>query len=85
MLFLKKLQRLVMPAIVDQGDKTLNADMGRAGCLTGGGSRFINAECAGDCLRILFEDCFAKIEPFVILVRDGDRADLYALATACAL
>jgi hypothetical protein len=38
MRFLKKLQRLVMPAIVDQGDKSLDADMGRTGCLAGGGS-----------------------------------------------
>jgi hypothetical protein len=38
MLFLEKLQRFVIPAIVDQGDKTLDADMGGTGGLTGGGS-----------------------------------------------
>ncbi len=84
MLFFKKLQCLVRPAIVDQGDKTLDTDMGRTGGLTGSSSFFIDTKGAWDCLRILFVDCFPKIESFVELVREGDRTDLCALATACA-
>jgi hypothetical protein len=85
MLFLEKLQSLVIPAIVDQGNKTLDADMGRTGGFTGGGSFFVYTEGAGDCLRIQFVDCFTKIESFVELVREGDGADLFALAAARAL
>jgi hypothetical protein len=85
MLFLEKLQRLVIPAIVNQGNKTLDTDMGRTGGLTGGGPFFVYTEGAGDCLWIQFVDCFTKIESFVELVREGDRADLFALATARAL
>ena len=84
-LLLEKLQRFFVPAIVDQGNKTLNADMGRTGCLTGGSSLFVYAKASGNSLRILFEDCFSKIEFFVVLIRAGDRADLFALATARAL
>jgi hypothetical protein len=84
MLFFEKLQSLFVPAVIDQGNKTLDADMGRTGGLTGGGSVFVNAEGAGDCLRIHFIDCFTKIESFVVLVREGDRTDLFTLATARA-
>jgi hypothetical protein len=58
--------------------------MGRTGGFTGGGSRFINTVGAGDCLRIHFIDCFTKIESFVVLVWEGDGADLFALAAARA-
>jgi hypothetical protein len=58
--------------------------MGRTGGFTGGGSRFINTVGTGNCLRIHFIDCFTKIESLVVLVWEGDRAYLFALATARA-
>lgn len=67
-LVLEELQGLVVSAVIDQGDKSLNADMGRAGCLAGGCSHFVDAETTGDGLWILFVNCFAKIEFFVVLV-----------------
>ena len=84
MLFLEKFQGLFMPAVIDQGNKTLDADMGGTGGLAGCGSVFINTVGAGDCLRIHFIDCFTKIESFVVLVRERDRTDLFALAAARA-
>ena len=73
-----------MSAIVDQGNKTLDTDMGRTSGFTGGGSVFINTVGARDCLWILLEDCFSKIESFVVLVWEGDGTDFFALATARA-
>jgi hypothetical protein len=58
--------------------------MGRTGGLAGGGPFFGYAECPRDSLRILFENCLAEIEQFVVLVGAGNRADLGALAAARA-
>ena len=84
MLFFEELQGLFMPAVVDQGNKTLDADMGMTGGFTGGCSRFSNTVSTGDCLRIHFIDCFTKVVSFVVLVWEGDGADLFALAAARA-
>ena len=84
MLILKKLQRLVIPAVVDQGDKALDADMGRTGGLARRGSSFAYAESTGDSLWILFENCLSKIKFFVVFVGGRNGADLRTLAAAGA-
>jgi hypothetical protein len=58
--------------------------MGRTGGLAGGGTLFGYTKCSGDSLWILFENCLAKIEFFVVLVGTGNRTDLRALAAARA-
>jgi hypothetical protein len=58
--------------------------MGRTSSLAGGGSLFGYTECAGDSLRILFKNCLAEIEFFVVLVGAGNRTDLGALTAARA-
>ena len=85
MLLLEKLQSFVIPAIIDQSHKTLDAYMGRTGGLTGGSSLLIYTIGAGDCLRIEFVNCLTEIESFVELVWEGDRADFFALAAARTL
>jgi len=42
--------------------------MGRAGGLAWGCSLFAYTEGSGNCLRVLLEDCFAKVEFFVVFV-----------------
>jgi len=69
MLFFEKLQSLFVPAVINQSNKTLNADMGRTGGFTGSGSLFVYTEGTRDSLWILLVDCFTKIESFVVLVR----------------
>jgi hypothetical protein len=83
-LLFKEFQSLLIPAVIDQGDKTLDTDMGGTRCFTGCCSFFVYAECTGNSLRVLFVDGFAKIEFFVVLVWAGDRTNLCALAAACA-
>jgi hypothetical protein len=58
--------------------------MGRAGGLAGGCSLFGYAERPWYSLWILFENCLAGIEQFVVLVGAGNRTDFCALAAACA-
>jgi len=73
-----------MPAVIYQSNKALDADVGRTGGLTWGGSPFAYSECSGNSLWILFEYCFTKIEFFVEIVRGRNRTDLLAFAAACA-
>lgn len=84
MLLLEELQGLVVPAVAHQRDKALDADMGRTSGLAGSGTLFAYPESSGNSLRILFENCLAEVEFFVVLVGTGDRADLRALAAARA-
>jgi hypothetical protein len=73
-----------MPAVIDQSNKSLDADVGRTGGLAWGGSSFAYSECSGNSLWILFENCFTKIELFVVFVGGRNRTDLCALTTARA-
>jgi hypothetical protein len=83
-LLLEELQGFVVSAVAYQRDKTLDADVGGAGGLAGGGSHFGNTECAWNSLWILFEYCFTKIKFFVVFVGVGNRTDLRALTAARA-
>lgn len=82
--FFEKPQGLVVLTFSDQGDIALDAGMRRTGGLARGGTPFVYAECPRNGLGILFIDGLTKIDAFVVLVGKGDRADLGALAAACA-
>lgn len=58
--------------------------MGRTGGLARGGSSFADSESSGNSLWILFENCFTKIELFVVFVGGGNRTDLGTFAAAGA-
>jgi hypothetical protein len=58
--------------------------MGRTGGFARGGSSFADSESSGNSLWILFENCFSKVEFFVVLVGGRNRTDLSALAAASA-
>jgi hypothetical protein len=73
-----------VPAVIDQSDKALDADVGRTGGLAWGGSSFAYSECSWNSLWILFENCFTKIEFFVVFVGGRNRTDLCTLAAARA-
>jgi len=84
MLLLEEFQGLVVPAVIDQGDITLDADMGRTGGLAGRGSALADTETAGDSLWILFKNSPSKVNTFIVFVGKGNRTDLRAFAAACA-
>lgn len=84
-ILLEQFQRLVISAVIDQCHETLDADMGRTGCLAGSGATFGYSESTGDSLRILFEDRLAIVKALIVFVRTGNRADLGALAATRAL
>lgn len=67
-LVLEELERLLVTAVIDQGDEALNGDVGRAGGLTGGGTSLGDAVAAGDRLGVLLVDRFAEVEFFVVIV-----------------
>lgn len=81
----EEFEGLVVPAFIDQRDISLDADMGWASCLAGGGAALIDTVSTGNCLRILFESGSAKVEIFIVFIGNGNRASLGALTTACAL
>jgi hypothetical protein len=83
-LLLEELQGLVIATVTHQGDKALDADMGRTGGLARGGPPFGYAEGPGDSLWILLENRFTEIKQFVVFVGTGNRTDLGALAAARA-
>ena len=80
----EEFEGLVIPAILDQGDITLDADMGRTGGLAGRGSALADTETAGDSLWILFKNSPSKVNTFIVFVGKGNRTDLRAFAAACA-
>jgi hypothetical protein len=80
----EKFQSLVIFALIDECNITLNTHVGRTGSLAGGGACFGNTESSGYCLWILFKDGFTFGKTFIIFVGKGNGADLHAFAAACA-
>jgi len=58
--FFEKRQRFLIVALVDQGDIALDADMGRAGGLTGGCAPFFNCKSTRYGLGILLKCRLAR-------------------------
>ena len=58
--------------------------MGGACGLARGDTALGYPECAGNCLGILFINGFALGKPLVVLVGQGNGADLGTFATTCA-
>ena len=71
-------------ALVDQGDISLDADMGRAGGLARGGAPFADGKGPGDGLGVFFIDGFSDGKAPVLLVRDFNGTDFGAFAAAGA-
>jgi hypothetical protein len=82
---LEQFECLIVFSFVDQSDIPLNADMGRAGCLTRGCPSFAYAERTGNCLRVLFEDSPSEVNVFIVFIGEGNRAYLGTLTAACTL
>jgi hypothetical protein len=80
----EQFQGFLVFALIDQGDITLNTDMGRAGGLAGGCAALADTESAGYRLGILLEYRLAIGQAFVVFVGQGDGADLGTFSTACA-
>ena len=81
---LKQFQGFPVFTFIDQGNVTLNADMGRAGSLAGSGAEFADAEGPWNRLRVLLEDRFAFGQAFVILIGQGDGTNRGALTATGA-
>jgi hypothetical protein len=84
-LFLEKLHGFPVFPGVDQGDVSLNADVGRAGRSTGSGAALGDGIAAGNGLGVLFESGFSQGEALVIFVGQLDGTDLGAFPATGAL
>ena len=84
MFLFEELESLVIPAVIDQRDIALDADMRRTGGLAGRRASLVDAVGTGNCLGILFKSGSTEVKLFVVFVREGNGADLCALTTACA-
>ena len=84
MVLLEEFQSLPVFARIDQGDETLNADMGRARSLAGRRAAFADGECAGNGLGILLESRLSRGKGLVVFIRNADGANLGAFAAAGA-
>jgi hypothetical protein len=82
--FLEKLDGFPVFSGVDQGDKSLNADMGGAGGLAGGRPAFGDGVSAWDGLSILLVGRLAGGEVAVVGIRKADRTDLGAFTATRA-
>jgi len=83
-IFFKKRQRFRIFTLINQGNIALNADMGRTSCLARCRAALADPKSPGDCLGVLFVNCFAIRQALVILIGQGNGTDLNALSTAGA-
>jgi len=84
MFLLEEFQGLLVPAVPDQGDIALDADMGRAGGLARRRASLADAECSGDGLGVLLENRPTQAYVFIVFVGKGNGTDLGAFSAARA-
>ena len=83
MFLLKKLKSFSIFSLLHQSDKTLNTDMGRAGCFTGRCSAFGNSVATRYGLFILFKNSLAIGQPLIVLAGYLHGAHLGTFAAGC--
>ena len=69
---------------MDQGNESLNADMGRTDGLAGCCAPFRNGKSPGNRLCILFESRLSGGQRFVVFIWNADGADFGTFPAACA-
>ena len=83
-IFFKKRQRFRVFALINQGNISLDAYMGRASCLARRRAALADPKSPRDRLGVLFVNCFAIGQALVILIGQGNGTDLNTLSTAGA-
>ncbi len=81
---LNQFQGLLIPALGDECDKALNADMGRTGSFTGSRTPFLDGKGTGHSLGIQFIGGLAGTEFLIKLVGQINGADLSAFSAGRA-